>query len=51
MPADQSETIQKLYDGRRNALEAIVADMLLADAAKAQGLSPDAYVSRRSASA
>lgn len=42
--AEQTETIQKLYDGRRNALEAIVADMLLADAAKARGLSPEAYV-------
>lgn len=42
--ADQTETVQKLYDGRRNALEAIVADMLLADAAKAKGLSPEAYV-------
>jgi protein-disulfide isomerase len=41
--ADQIETIQKLYDGRRNALEAIVADMLLAEAAKARGLSPEAY--------
>jgi hypothetical protein len=27
--ADQIETVQKLYDGRRNALELIVADMLL----------------------
>jgi protein-disulfide isomerase len=42
--ADQTETVQKLYDGRRNALEAIVADMLLADAAKAKGLSPEAYL-------
>lgn len=42
--ADQTETVQKLYDGRRNALEAIVADLLLADAAKAKGLSPEAYV-------
>jgi protein-disulfide isomerase len=42
--ADQTETIQRLYDGRRNALEAIVADMLLADAAKARGLSAAAYV-------
>jgi|SRR5688572_5905112 protein-disulfide isomerase len=42
--ADQTETVQKLYDGRRNALEAILADMLLADAAKAKGLSPEAYV-------
>src|SRR5215207_9980106 len=42
--AGQTETIQKLYDGRRNALEMIVADMLLAEAAKAKGLSPEAYV-------
>ena len=49
--ADQIETIQKLYDGRRNALETIVADMLLAEAAKQRGLSPEAYaqseISRR----
>jgi protein-disulfide isomerase len=43
-PADQAETIQKLYDGRRNALEEIVADMLLAEAGKARGLSPEAYL-------
>jgi len=42
--ADQIETIQKLYDGRRNALESILADMLLAEAAKQRGLSQDAYV-------
>ena len=42
--ADQTETIQKLYDGRRNALEAIVAEMLVAEAAKTRGLSSEAYV-------
>ena len=42
-PAAQIETIQKLYDGRRNALESIVAEMLLAEAAKTRGLSPEAY--------
>jgi protein-disulfide isomerase len=42
--ADQAETIQKLYDGRRAALEAIVADALVAEAAKARGLSSEAYV-------
>jgi protein-disulfide isomerase len=42
--ADQAETIQKLYDGRRAALETIVADMLLAEAAKTRGLSAEAYV-------
>ncbi len=43
-PAEQSETIQKLYDGRRNALEESVGEMLLTEAAKARGLSPEAYV-------
>jgi protein-disulfide isomerase len=43
-PADQADTIQKLYDGRRNALEEIVSDMLLAEAGKARGLSPSAYL-------
>ena len=43
-PGEQTETIQKLYDGRRNALESIIADMLLAEAAKGKGLSPEAYV-------
>jgi protein-disulfide isomerase len=41
--ASQSEATQKLYDGRRAALDAIVSDMLLAEAAKAQGLTADAY--------
>jgi protein-disulfide isomerase len=43
-PAAHAEATQKLYEGRRNALEAIVADALLAEAAKAKGLSPDAYL-------
>ena len=43
-PTEQSETIQKLYDGRRNALELIIADQLLTEAAKSRGLSPEAYV-------
>ena len=43
-PGEQTETIQKLYDGRRNALEGIIAEMLLAEAAKGKGLSPEAYV-------
>ena len=30
-PTEQSETIQKLYDGRRNALELIIADQLLTE--------------------
>jgi protein-disulfide isomerase len=43
-PADHAEITQKLYDGRRGALEEIVAEMLIAQAAKGKGLSPDAYV-------
>jgi protein-disulfide isomerase len=43
-PAAQAEAFQKLYEGRRNALESIVADSLIAEAAKGKGLSPDAYV-------
>jgi protein-disulfide isomerase len=43
-PAAHSEATQKLYEGRRNALEAIVADSLIAEAAKGKGLSPDAFV-------
>ena len=43
-PAAHSEATQKLYEGRRNALDAIVADALIAEAAKGKGLSPDAFV-------
>jgi protein-disulfide isomerase len=50
-PSEHAEAIQKVYDGRRAALEAIIADMLIAEAAKAKGMTPDAYtqaeVSRR----
>ncbi|HLG60199.1 MAG TPA: thioredoxin domain-containing protein [Vicinamibacterales bacterium] len=41
--ASQSEATQKLYDGRRAALDAIISDTLLAEAAKAKGLTADAY--------
>jgi protein-disulfide isomerase len=42
-PASQSEATQKLYDGRRAALDAIVADMLLTEAAKKKGMTAAAY--------
>ena len=42
--AGQAETMQKLYDGRRGALDAMVAEMLIGEKAKEQGLSADAYV-------
>jgi protein-disulfide isomerase len=43
-PAEHSEAVQKVYDGRRAALDAIVADMVIGEAAKAKGVSADAYV-------
>ena len=42
-PAEHAETIQKLYDGRRAALDDIIAEMLLQRAAKAKGVTPDAF--------
>lgn len=41
--AAQTEATQKLYDGRRGALDAIIADMLIGEAAKTKGMSADAY--------
>jgi protein-disulfide isomerase len=50
-PTEHAEALQKVYDGRRSAIDAIVADMLFAEAARGKGLSPEAYeeaeVSRR----
>ena len=37
-PAQQAQAIQQMYEGRRVALEAIVADLLIEQAAKAKGL-------------
>jgi protein-disulfide isomerase len=42
-PAGQAEATQKLYEGRRNALEQIVASMLIAEAAKGSGMSLEAF--------
>ena len=50
-PSEQAQAIQQLYDGRKQALDAIVADMLIEQAAKAKGQTPaqyrDAEVARR----
>jgi len=43
-PAEHAEAIQKLYAGRRNALDEIIADMLVTQAAKAKNMTPEAYV-------
>jgi protein-disulfide isomerase len=42
-PASQSDATQKLYDGRRAALDAIIADMLLTEAAKKKNITAEAY--------
>jgi protein-disulfide isomerase len=42
-PAEHAEAVQKLYDGRRAALDEIVADMVISDAAKAKGMTPEAF--------
>ncbi len=42
--AQHAEAAQMLYDGRRAALDEILADMLVGAAAKGKGLSPDAFV-------
>jgi protein-disulfide isomerase len=43
-PAQNAEVTQMIYDGRRAALDAIIAESLLAEAGKASGLSADAYL-------
>jgi protein-disulfide isomerase len=41
--AAHAEATQKLYEGRRTALDLLVSEMLIAEAAKGTGLSPEAY--------
>ena len=43
-PAQSAEVTQSIYDGRRAALESIIAESLLAEAAKGSGLSADGYL-------
>jgi protein-disulfide isomerase len=42
-PAAHAEATQKLYEGRRGALEQILAEMLIAEAAKGSGMSLEAF--------
>jgi protein-disulfide isomerase len=39
-PSDHAQAVQKMYDGRKDALDAIVAEMLIEQAAKAKGVTP-----------
>jgi len=51
LPAEHAQAIQQVYDGRKQALDAMVADMLIEQAAKAKGVNPaqftEAEVARR----
>jgi len=42
--AQNAEATQMIYDGRRAALESIIADALLAEAAKSSGMSAEGYL-------
>jgi hypothetical protein len=42
-PADHAEVTQKMYDGRRQALEQLLAESLLTEAAKGSGMSAEAW--------
>jgi protein-disulfide isomerase len=42
-PAEHGRALQALYDGRKQALDSIIANMLIEQAAKARGVSVDQY--------
>ncbi|MBI2828030.1 MAG: thioredoxin domain-containing protein [Acidobacteria bacterium] len=51
-PAEHAQAVQQIYDGRKQTLDAIVADMLIEQAAKAKGVNAaqftEAELARRS---
>ena len=49
-PASHAQAIQQVYDGRKQALDAIVADMLIERAAEAQGIESEPFTSAEVAS-
>lgn len=44
-PGTRSQAIQQIYDGRKKALDAIVAEILIAEASAAQNIEPEAFTS------
>ena len=42
-PAEHAQALQQLYEGRRGTLDAMVAEMLIEQAAKAKGVEPGAF--------
>lgn len=49
-PAQQAQALNQLYEGRRGALEAIVAQMLIEQAAKGKGMAVEPYTEAEVAS-
>jgi len=43
-PAQNAEVVQMIFDGRKAALDSIIADSLVAEAAKKAGMSADGYL-------
>jgi protein-disulfide isomerase len=48
-PAERARVTQLLYQNRRNVLEQMIGDLLIADAAKSAGLSEDQYLEQETA--
>src|SRR3712207_4806408 len=42
-PAEATQVTQRLYEGRRQALDRIIGDMLIEQAAKAKGVTPEQF--------
>jgi len=42
-PAEQAQAMQRIYQGRKDALDAIVAEMLIQQAANAKGMDPATF--------
>ena len=43
-PGPHAQALQAIYDGRKEALDEIIADSLIAQAAKAKGVTPEQYM-------
>ncbi len=43
-PGPHAQALQAMYDGRKNALDTIIADSLIQQAAKARGVTPEDYM-------
>ena len=43
-PAQHAQAVQAIYDGRRNALDDLIAEMVISDAAKAKGVPVEQFV-------